>query len=96
MFIVIQLIGGVIAGPDAARLVGGGASDELPERGRLGTSVDHLVTEGVIGVERNFPDRPRAACSDDGVTVADANREAGPFDEIIVATGLRPDLGPAA
>ncbi len=79
--------------PDAARLVGGGARDELPARGRLGTSVDHLVAEGVIVVERNF----RTDCvtrTDDGVTVADGDREVGPFDELIVATGLRPDLGP--
>ena len=79
--------------PDAARLVGGGAKDELPERGRLGTSVDHLVTEGVIGVERNFR-TDRVTRTDDGLKVADADREAGPFDEIIVATGLRPDLAP--
>ena len=77
--------------PDAARLVGGGAKDELPERGRLGTSVDHLVAEGVIGVERNFR-TDRVTRTDDGLTVADADREVGPFDEIIVATGLRPDL----
>ena len=79
--------------PDAARLVGGGAKDELPERGRLGTSVDHLVAEGVIGVERNFR-TDRVTRTDDGLTVADADREVGPFDEIIVATGLRPDLAP--
>ena len=79
--------------PDAARLVGGGARDELPERGRLGTSVEHLVAEGIIGVERNFR-TDRVTRTDDGVTVADADREAGPFDEIIVATGLRPDLAP--
>ena len=79
--------------PDAARLVGGGAKDELPERGRLGTSVDHLVADGVIGVERNFR-TDRVTRTDDGLTVADADREVGPFDEIIVATGLRPDLAP--
>ena len=77
--------------PDAARLVGGGAKDELPERGRLGTSVDHLVVEGMIGVERNFR-TDRVTRTDDGLKVADADREAGPFDEIIVATGLRPNL----
>ena len=79
--------------PDAARLVGGGAKDELPERGRLGTAVDPLVAEGVIGVERNFR-ADRVTRTADGLTVADADREVGPFDEIIVATGLRPDLTP--
>ena len=38
--------------------------------------------------------RTASTRTDDGVTVADADREVGPFDEIIVATGLRPDLGP--
>ena len=35
-----------------ARLVGGGANDELPERGRLGSAVDRLVAERVIAVEQ--------------------------------------------
>ncbi len=45
--------------PGAARLVGGGANDELPERGRLGTAVDELVAERVIAVEHGFRDRQR-------------------------------------
>jgi hypothetical protein len=79
--------------PDAARFVGGGAGDQLPERGRLGTAVDHLVATGRIHVEAGF--RTDAVDrSPLGLLLGDGDRHAGPFDEVVVATGLRPDLGP--
>jgi thioredoxin reductase len=78
----------------AARLVGGGANDELPERGRLGTAVDDLVATGVVAVERGFRADSVMIVDDDGVMIADGERQVGPFDEIIVTTGLRPDLAP--
>jgi thioredoxin reductase len=77
--------------PDAARLVGGGANDELPERGRLGTAVDRLVTDAVIAVEYGFR-ADSVTTLDDGVMIGDGDRQVGPFDEVIVTTGLRPDL----
>jgi thioredoxin reductase len=77
--------------PDAARMVGGGAADELPERGRLGTAVDRLVGEGALAVEASFrADSVTTTAS--GVMIGDGDRHAGPFDEIIVTTGMRPDL----
>ena len=79
--------------PDAARLVGGGANDELPERGRLRTAVDSLVADRVIAVEHDFR-TDRVTAVDGGVMIGDGDREIGPFDEIIVTTGLRPDLAP--
>jgi hypothetical protein len=77
----------------AARLVGGGANDELPERGRLGTAVDELIAEGLIAVERGFR-ADSVTAVDDAVMIGDGERQIGPFDEIIVTTGLRPDLAP--
>jgi hypothetical protein len=77
--------------PDAARLVGGGANDELPERGRLGTAVDRLVADGVIDVEYGFR-ADSVTTVDNGVMIGDGDRQLGPFDEIIVTTGVRPDL----
>ena len=75
----------------AARLVGGGANDQLPERARLGTTVDQLVTKGVIAAEHDF--RADSVTSvDGGVMIGDGDRRIGPFDEIIVTAGLRPDL----
>jgi thioredoxin reductase len=77
--------------PGAARMVGGGAADELPERGRLGTTVDRLVAEGAISVEAAFR-ADRVTTTPGGVMIGDGDRQAGPFDEVIVATGMRPDL----
>jgi hypothetical protein len=79
--------------PDAARLVGGGANDELPERGRLGTAVDQLVADRVITAEHGFR-TDSVIPVDGGVMIGDGDRQIGPFDEIIVTTGLRPDLAP--
>jgi thioredoxin reductase len=78
--------------PGAAHLVGGGANDELPERGRLGTELDRLVADQVIAVEAGFR-ADRVTLTDEGVRIGDGDRLVGPFDEVIVATGLRPDLG---
>lgn len=77
----------------SARLVGGGATDELPERGRLGTAVEQLVADGRLAVEHAFR-ADSVSGVDDGVMIGDGDRHIGPFDEIIVATGLRPDLAP--
>jgi thioredoxin reductase len=77
----------------AAKLVGGGANDELPERGRLGTAVDQLITTGVITVEHGFR-ADSVTFGDDGVMIGDGDRHVGPFDQIVVTTGLRPDLAP--
>jgi thioredoxin reductase len=77
----------------AARLVGGGANDELPERGALGTSVDRLVAGGAVTVEAGFR-ADQVTVTGDGVLITDGDRTVGPFDEVVVATGLRPDLAP--
>jgi glycine/D-amino acid oxidase-like deaminating enzyme len=79
--------------PDAARLVGGGADDELPERGRLGGAVTQLIAAGAITVEHDFR-ADSVTAGEDGVAIGDGDRLVGPFDEVIVATGLRPDLRP--
>jgi thioredoxin reductase len=81
----------VLRRPHAARLVGGGANDKLAARGRLGTDVERLVEEHVIAIERGFR-ADSVEVTDVGVFLGDHDRRIGPFDEIVVATGLRPDL----
>jgi len=81
----------VLRRPTAARLVGGGANDKLAARGRLGTDVERLVEEHVIAIERGFR-TDGVEVTDVGVLLGDHDRRIGPFDEIVVATGLRPDL----
>lgn len=77
------------------RALGGGAADQLPERGALGTGLRGLLADGVVELVQPFAitditpqgDRLLVAGLRDGAphTVA--------VDELIVATGLRPSLG---
>jgi len=78
-----------------ARVFGGGAADQLPARGKLGSDLRYLVETGRLTLVTRF-----GAESVDGtgrgvsVTGTDAAgpQTIGPFDRIIVATGQRPDL----
>ena len=78
-------------GKDLAKAFGGGAADQLTQRGELGTRIASLVESGLIAVETGFRlERIETTASalrlsgDDGRSVA--------ADELIVATGFRPDL----
>ncbi|OEU86625.1 flavoprotein [Streptomyces abyssalis] len=72
---------------------GGGEADELPARGALGlrakATVDDGYAETVTGFRTSTVDRGA-----DGrlVLVAEDGRRLEPVDEVIVLTGLRPDL----
>jgi thioredoxin reductase len=84
----------LLRGDDPAKAFGGGANDKLVARGELGAAFAALVGSGRIRVESGFrvshvsADGPRlnvsagAACCGRSVIV----------DELIVATGFRPDL----
>ncbi|MFF5338328.1 NAD(P)-binding domain-containing protein [Streptomyces sp. NPDC013181] len=72
---------------------GGGEADQLPARGALGLAAKAAVEEGhadaVTGFRTEAIER-----ADDGrpVLVAEDGRRLDPVDEVIVLTGLRPDL----
>ncbi len=75
-----------------ARALGGGAADQLAARGALGLDVARLIAEGRVQVETGFrlatiegagPIRVRA---EDGRSLD--------LDELVIATGFRPDLSP--
>src|SRR5947207_11351496 len=84
----------LLRGNDPAKAFGGGANDKLVARGELGAAFGALVTAGRIKVESEFrvshliPHGPSlvvgalSACSARQIIV----------DELIVATGFRPDL----
>jgi hypothetical protein len=77
--------------PDAASVLTGGSDDELPERGRLGSDARWLLQRGQVRLVTGFrihelDRRP------DGVVLRSADREIGPYDGIVAATGFRPDL----
>lgn len=77
-----------------ARLVGGGAGDQLPARGALGLRAADAIRSGRVALRSPFA-VDRIAREGDGLRVS--GREGGrpvalAVDRIIVATGFRPDL----
>ncbi|MFD5766203.1 NAD(P)-binding domain-containing protein [Streptomyces sp. NPDC127049] len=72
---------------------GGGSADQLPARGALGLAAKAAVDEGHAEAVTGF--RTQAVERDaDGrlVLVAEDGRRLDPVDELVVLTGLRPDL----
>lgn len=79
-------------GPNVAKAFGGGVADQLSARGELGVRIAQLVESARIAVETEFRlDRVETSAAglhllaDDGRSVA--------ADELVVATGFRPELG---
>lgn len=78
--------------PSLQRVLGGGENDQLKERGRLGLRIARLVEEGVITVHANtYVDRIER--SNDGWVAWSDGSALPAVDELIGATGFRPDLG---
>lgn len=73
-------------------LFGGGIDDALPARGELGRRVRRLVELGRLRMVTGFR-AARVTETADGLVVAGQDEALPPVDEIIVATGYRPDLG---
>jgi thioredoxin reductase len=74
-------------------LFGGSTGDGLPERARLGSNVERLVGDGAVrllrGIEIEALER-----TPDGILVRHRAGDLGPVDQIVAATGFRPDLAP--
>ena len=77
---------------DVGLMFGGGHKDQLEARGALGTRLQSLVSSGRVRLVTGF--RVARVVADDGAIVveSDEGRRLEPVDEIIVATGFRPDL----
>lgn len=75
----------------SSQLFGGGEADQLPERGRLGERVKRLVDGGAIQVFAGFQ-AARVTRTAGGLIVAGDDVTLPEVDEIVVATGFRPDL----
>ncbi len=82
-------------------LFGGGEDDALPERGALGRRVRDLLEAGALRMVTNFKALAvRETSVDNDTGFALVGEQHGviltlpPVDEIIVATGFRPDLAP--
>jgi len=72
------------------RLYGGGAADELPARGQLGTSLRRFVENGDITILENVS--VTALETGDRLTVKLADDSSLVVDLVVPATGFRPDL----
>jgi cation diffusion facilitator CzcD-associated flavoprotein CzcO len=84
----------LLRGNDPAKAFGGGANDKLAARGELGAAFAALVAAGQIKLEREFRVSHLAADGPRLVVAAGAGccgRQVV-VDELIVATGFRPDL----
>lgn len=77
--------------PSLQRVLGGGENDQLKERGRLGLTIKQLVDEGMLHVNTSFHlDRLEATA--EGIVAHSEGKALPPVDEIVAATGFRPNL----
>ncbi|XBB66468.1 NAD(P)-binding domain-containing protein [Nocardioides sp. WV_118_6] len=76
----------------SAGTFGGGAADELPERGALGQRAKKAVEAGVVELVTGFR-TAEVRHEDEGATlVGEDGRALAAADNIVVLTGFRPDL----
>lgn len=73
-------------------LFGGGEKDELQARGLLGKRARQFIESGRVKLISGFK-IAKFTKTGEGVIVASATESLSPADEIIVATGFRPNLG---
>ena len=72
---------------------GGGAADELPQRGALGVRARDAVTDGLVEMVTGFRVESVAPVEDGQVVLtAEDGRHLPPADLVVVLTGFRPDL----
>ena len=84
----------LLRGDNPQKAFGGGANDKLSARGELGSTFARLVAEGRLQVETNFT-VSHLTEKDDRLRVCAGSACCGRHivaDELIVATGFRPDL----
>lgn len=85
----------LLRGSDPAKAFGGGANDKLAARGELGAAFAALVSAGEIRVEAGFG-VTHVSTMGDRLRIGAGSSCCGRHvvvDELIVATGFRPDLG---
>ncbi|MGY3614572.1 NAD(P)-binding domain-containing protein [Bradyrhizobium sp. USDA 10063] len=85
----------LLRGDDPAKSFGGGTNDKLQARGALGSMFADLVQRGNVRVEPAFR-VTHLTMTEDGLRIGAGSACCGRslvVDELIVATGFRPDLG---
>lgn len=82
----------LLRGNNPAKAFGGGVNDKLAARGELGHAFARLVEQGKIGLEREFRVSHIALDGARLIIGADAGERQVTVDELVVATGFRPDF----
>ncbi|WP_062350242.1 FAD-dependent oxidoreductase [Pseudoxanthomonas mexicana] len=77
--------------PSVARVLGGGENDQLKERGRLGLTIADLVKRGILRVATGFH-LDNLERMPEGIVASSEATSLDAVDEIVVATGFRPDV----
>ena len=78
---------------DLTRAYGGGDADQLPERGALGQRLKAMVDSGRIALLAPFTVSEIQQGEHGALLVMDGSGKSVEADEVVVATGLYPDLG---
>ena len=71
---------------------GGGAADELPQRGALGVRARQAVEDGLVQMVTGFRTEAIEQTGAGVVLVSEDGRRLDPADRVITLTGFRPDL----
>jgi hypothetical protein len=77
--------------PSLARVLGGGENDQLVERGRLGVRMAQMVEQGLVQLHVGIH-VDRIERTGDGLVAWSGDTALPAVDEIVGATGFRPDL----
>lgn len=80
-----------IRGANVDKILGGGANDQLKERGALGLLVGQWLQQGLMSLHPEFRLR-RIAESGEGLILSSADKTLPAIDQLVVNTGFRPDL----
>jgi hypothetical protein len=76
--------------PSIGSLLGGARSDQLEERGKLGARVRRLLDAGRLALVTGFR-CDAVTVGAEGIVASAGPRHLPPVDEIVAATGFRPD-----
>lgn len=71
--------------------LGGGTNDELAARGELGLKMKAIISNNTIQIETPFYIQSVLE-KEEGLVLKGTDRKIGPFDELIVNTGNRPNF----
>lgn len=82
----------VLRRESVATAFGGGAADELPERGALGQRAKKAVDDGLVDLVTGFRTAEVELAGERAVLVAEDGRRIAKADKVFALTGFRPDL----